>query len=697
MEAGTGMWNYVLIALLFLIRLIGGLDREEYEIGVGIADITGPAAEIGMLGYAKTGQSSSGIHFRVYSRAFIIGDGVSRVVIVNVDSGMIGDIVKTKLIERLKEKYGASLYREDNVLLTATHTHASVGGFMQYLLYNIHTQGFIRQVANVQIDGISRSIEQAHENLRRGYIYWNEGDLLHTNINRSPSAYEANPAEERAKYKNNTDTKMVLLKFTDLQNNPIGTINWFAVHPTSMNNSNLLISGDNKGYAELMFEARMNRNLPGKGPFVAAFAQSNEGDVSPNLKGPRCIDTGLPCDFQKSTCNGRTEKCIAFGPGSDMFESTRIIGERQLQKSLDLFDSASRKLAGPVAFAYQTVNMGKYEVGDNEADPITTCSAALGYSFAAGTTDGPGQFDFTQSTTQSTPFWNFVRDFIAKPSKKAIKCHHPKPILLPVGEMNFPYPWVATIIPTQILKIGQLYVIAAPGEFTTMSGRRLRAAVKKVVTAEDPESIVVLAGLSNTYTHYVATYEEYQVQRYEGASTLYGPHTLMAYQKQYEGLAQSLVANVSLPPGPPLPNLLKKQVSFKTGVVFDGTPLGKVFGQVLSDVKPQYNRGERVFVTFVSGHPRNNLMLESTYLTVEKLNNDGASWTVVATDGNWETRFYWRRTSVILGHSEATVMWEIPQDAVPGIYRIRHIGHSKNILQVITRYEGSSSRFKVNP
>lgn len=171
----------------------------------------------------------------------------------------------------------------------------------------------------------------------------------------------------------------------------------------------------------------------------------------------------------------------------------------------------------------------------------------------------------------------------------------------------------------------------------------------------------------------------------------------MAYQKQYEGLAQSLVSNVSLPPGPPLPNLLKKQVSFKTGVVFDGTPLGKVFGQVLSDVKPQYNRGERAIVTFVAGHPRNNLMLESTYLTVEKLNNDGTSWTVVATDGNWETRFYWRRKSVILGHSEATVMWEIPQNAVPGIYRIRHVGHSKNILQVITRYEGSSSRFKVNP
>ena len=40
---------------------------------------------------------------------------------------------------------------------------------------------------------------------------------------------------------------------------------------------------------------------------------------------------------------------------------------------------------------------------------------------------------------------------------------------------------------------------------------------------------VVIAGLTNTYSSYVTTWEEYQVQRYEGASTIYGPHTLDAY------------------------------------------------------------------------------------------------------------------------------------------------------------------------
>ena len=40
---------------------------------------------------------------------------------------------------------------------------------------------------------------------------------------------------------------------------------WFPVHTTSMNNTNVLISGDNKGYASYLMEQHMNNGaLPGK-------------------------------------------------------------------------------------------------------------------------------------------------------------------------------------------------------------------------------------------------------------------------------------------------------------------------------------------------------------------------------------------------------------------------------------------------
>ena len=51
-----------------------------------------------------------------------------------------------------------------------------------------------------------------------------------------------------------------------------------------------------------------------------------------------------------------------------------------------------------------------------------------------------------------------------------------------------------------------------------MAGRRLRDAVKNVLTNSgqfDNNVHVVLTGLTNTYSQYVTTFEEYQIQRYE--------------------------------------------------------------------------------------------------------------------------------------------------------------------------------------
>ena len=52
---------------------------------------------------------------------------------------------------------------------------------------------------------------------------------------------------------------------------------------------------------------------------------------------------------------------------------------------------------------------------------------------------------------------------------------------------------------------------------------------------------ILLSGLANVYTGYITTFEEYQQQRYEGASTLYGPHTQRAHQQHYAGLFDSLL------------------------------------------------------------------------------------------------------------------------------------------------------------
>jgi neutral ceramidase len=78
--------------------------------------------------------------------------------------------------------------------------------------------------------------------LEHGNIEVASDFLMDASINRSPSSYLLNPQSERNKYadEGDTDKTMLMLKFISDQKKPLGALNWFAVHGTSMNNTNLV-------------------------------------------------------------------------------------------------------------------------------------------------------------------------------------------------------------------------------------------------------------------------------------------------------------------------------------------------------------------------------------------------------------------------------------------------------------------------
>uniref|UniRef100_A0A8B9K200 Neutral ceramidase n=1 Tax=Astyanax mexicanus TaxID=7994 RepID=A0A8B9K200_ASTMX len=526
------------------------------------------------------------------------------------------------------------------------------------------------------------SIDLAHRNMRPGRIFINKGQLLDNTRNRSPHSYLNNPEEERKRYKHDTDKQVVTLKFTDLDGDGVGMLSWFAVHSVSMHETNHMVSSDNLGYAAYLFEQDKNiGSLPGQGLFVAALASANSGDASPNTRGPYCINTGERCDYLNSSCPiGGREMCLAFGPGKDMFESTRILGENIYRKTKELYGSAEQELQGSIHAAHQWVNMTDVTVQLDSTHSGKTCKPALGHSFAAGTTDGGGALNFTQGKVQhefEMPYLPFM-------------------MFLVLGRvsMNKPFPWHPAIVDVQMITIGSLALVAVPGEVTTMSGRRIREAKQNAFT--NPE--VVVAGLCNVYTHYITTYEEYQVQRYEAASTIYGPHTLSAYIQHFRGLARAIAEGKvgELPKGPE-PPFFSNLFSLLPEVPVDKSPGNTTFGQVIQQVDPLYKVGEVATVTFVAGNPRNSgdMVSHMTFITVEKFHNSTSTWEVVHTDASWETRFYWIKGTA--NQSNATVEWHIPLSAESGAYRIRHFGHYKQrvIFPVITAYEGSSHTFRV--
>lgn len=80
--------------------------------------------------------------------------------------------------------------------------------------------------------------------------------------------------------------------------------------------------------------------------------------------------------------------------------------------------------------------------------------------------------------------------------------------------MVVPYEWQPKIVATQVALIGNVVIAGVPGEFTTMSGRRLRQAISTVMNeASGDETSVIVAGLCNSYSDYITTPEEYQVNR----------------------------------------------------------------------------------------------------------------------------------------------------------------------------------------
>ncbi|NWY68582.1 ASAH2 ceramidase, partial [Erithacus rubecula] len=675
-----------------------------YLVGVGRADCTGPVAQVPLMGYANPEQVGRGLLSRLYSRAFIVADPESskRVVFVSADIGMVSQRLRLEVLQQLQSKYG-DLYRQDNVILSGTHTHSGPGGYFQYTLLWITSKGLNRPALNSIVNGIVKSIDIAHENMKRGRLFINRGTVENSQINRSPFSYLRNPETERSRYSSNTDKEMVVLKMVDEDGHELGLFSWFAVHPVSMNNSNHLVNSDNVGYASYLFEQEKNKGmLPGEGSFVAAFASSNLGDVSPNTRGPFCANTGESCDNPQSSCPvGGAAMCMAKGPGNDMFESTRIIGQNLYLKAKELYEKASQEVTGPLSSAHQWVNMSDVSVELNATHTVKTCKPALGHSFAAGTIDGVGAFNFTQGSVEGDPFWDQIRDqLLGEPSNETKACHKPKPILFSTGEMTWPHPWHPDIVDVQIAAIGSLAILAVPGEFTTMAGRRLREAVKSEFDSHGTRGMnAVIAGLCNVYTHYITTYEEYQVQRYEAASTIYGPHTLSAYIQLYRGLAKAIARNATeeLPRGPEPP--LFNVSSLLPALAVESAPANKNFGDVLEEVRQEYREGEVAKVTFVGGNPRNSAenATEHNFLTVEKYSNISSSWRVVLNDASWDTRFYWSRGS--RGQSNVTLEWHIPAGTEPGVYRLRYFGHyKKRVLllgSVTVPFQGSSSAFHI--
>lgn len=671
---------------------------DEYLIGCGLYDITGAAAETGSFGYAA-GQTMTGLQERLFAHAFVIGanGGKDRVVFVSVDMGAVFQSVKLGVVVALRERFGG-LYTDENVCISATHTHSGNAGQSHDTLFQIagaDGAGYGYDERNLQaaVTGIVEAIARAHANLEPGRIELQTGTLPGVTKNRALPAYRAN--KDAASFPTTVNEEVVQLKLTAADGTPRGLINWFAIHGTSFSLKNTLLSGDNKGYAQYFFEQRMGAHPRDPKGFVAAFAQADEGDVV--------------------SVQGNSFSSPGYQGSADEWINVEADGRAQLAKAVELFNAPGIPASGPVAVRGRWADFGRYTVkaaftggaGDQRL-PVP----ARGWSFAAGAPNGPsnipgigygmtrGSFSLidagdalgnaTNAGNKPAPAaeGTLVRMAFSAVGK-LVGADDPaqgaKAVLLPDGKFG----WAPLQIPVQVMRIGQLAVIAVPGEPTTMSGRRIRRQVLEALKGAGVTHAVV-AGLSNQYMGYITTPEEYGKQYYEGASTEFGPHQLGALLQEYDALAKGL-ASGSPTPGV-TPRDTGKRPPSRPGVVLDDKPAGQEFGHVLEQPKASYRPGGIVTAVFRGGHPKNDFRTMGTFLKVQR--QEGGAWKDVLDDHDWDTVYRWEREGA--SFSRCTVEWRIRPGTPAGTYRLVQTGDWKNGWNGrVTAYTGASRPFTV--
>ncbi|MCF2151396.1 neutral/alkaline non-lysosomal ceramidase N-terminal domain-containing protein [Desmonostoc muscorum LEGE 12446] len=526
-----------------------------YNIGTGISEVTDPAIGKNMQGMADPSQKIRGVESKLYARTFVITDATDKdlkkpVVIVIADIWASVEAVKTAVIKRLKSQPKFQSLNEENVLISGTHTHSGPGGFSHSALYEYATGGFDTHTFECVVSGIVKSIQKAFNNLAPGKIYINKGIIADCGRQRSKEAYLNNPAEERKRYNSDTDKEMLLLKFVRVNQTkevPIGVLNWYAIHPTDRGQKTTVINGDNKGYASYLFEKALGTNYSNKETFIAAFANSNCGDVSGN------VEFGYIPD------------------GSDDKAHMELHGRKQFDMAKKLFDSATEELQGEIGFRHTRVDMSNIKIENQPGK--RTWPGALGLAFAAGSTEdsipkielpvigtidsfelreglieAKDQISVTERAAQLAIISAMAATFgVTEDKRDFVQGHLPKPIILRTGLLNPPI--TPNILPLQLIKIGSLILTAIPGEITTMAGRRLKETVLNELKDFGIKHLA-MAAYANDYSLYITTKEEYDKQHYEGGCTLFGPYTLMAYQQEFRKLANALKNKKAVNPGP---------------------------------------------------------------------------------------------------------------------------------------------------
>ena len=239
-------------------------QRGSLRAGAARVDIT-PAAN---PEYPPSGKFE---HERLYIRAIVLDNGVTRGALIGADLSGLGEEVYVTAVKQIAEELKCP---PENVIMSATHTHSGIRSGPPAAGVSRPPQ----QPTGPTVAAIMDAIRQAKAKLQPALVGFGTG-LAYLNVSRDSISEDTHLWTQAANQDGPSDKTVAVVKFTTASGEPIAAYINYAMHPV---NGYLvgITSADFAGAACRWVEQAFDDKM------VTIFSQGASGDQNPLLMRP---------------------------------------------------------------------------------------------------------------------------------------------------------------------------------------------------------------------------------------------------------------------------------------------------------------------------------------------------------------------------------------------------------------------------
>ena len=598
--------------------------------GAGRADVTPPTGYFGM-GYVRSDMVLNGQHTRLFARALVLERDGRKVALVAADLGSIAGGMVVEAAARLKDRG----FTEQNILVSASHTHAGPTGYFNFSTYNtvFMTTGTPTdqnvagdrdpQLYAFMVRQLTEAIRRADDDRAPAKAGWSALRLTDVTRNRSIEAHlhnhgivkalgEGSANDDPLGVDHTIDPDVHVLRVDKVKRRagsiPIGLWSTFANHGTINPHT----------------FSRLQRRPP------------RRGDPRRRAAHPRA----------RAACRASQEVVNAYGNADEGDMSSGLD-----QRGPAWADEVGRREADAMVSAWREA--GSHMTAEPALDSRWTRICFCGQQTEGGEVDSTavtGLPLFTGSEEGRGPLYDETGVPFEDRRAPVSDPHQGYKIqVVRSGEGSVP-----KAVPLLAIRVGDRVIGSIPGEMTVGMGERVKEAM---AAAAGPGVTPVLSGLANEFLQYFVTPEEYDRQHYEGGSQLYGRLAANLLKVQLADLAKRLAR------GEPAPT--PYDADPRNGVAADARAVRARRGRRAREeaTAPTVRHLEHARFAWPGGPRGLDRPLDRAFVTIER-----------------EVRGRWRRFTDDLGlqiiwriddAGRYTAEWEVPIDAPRTRYRFR--------------------------